>query len=186
MANVRWAVCAGALLWPVLALGATPVMPPSVPRLRPLGERAADLLSRSLSQSPTVRSLAAHLGKSDVVVYIEIAPRVAGTSAGSTRFVTASPVFRFLHVRLDAELPTRALMPLLAHELQHAVEIADAPGVRNAETFRQYYVHSGDALTGSTGLCSRAARRTAEQVRDEIAGYGSDSESRLHGVPLWR
>jgi hypothetical protein len=182
MATVRWALCVGALLWPSLVFGATPRLPSSVPRLRPLGDRASDLLARSLSHSPTVRSLAAHLGKSDVVVYIEIAPRPAGTSAGATRFVGASPVLRFLHVRLDAALPTRALMPLLAHELQHAVEIADARAVRDAEAFRAYYAHSHDAVSGATGVCSRSARRTAERVREEIAETDSNLSAGLAGV----
>jgi len=176
MARMRWVVCVFALLWPTSAWSASEV-PASIPRLRPLGGRAAEMLERGTAQSPTFWDLVARLGQSDVVVYVEIAPRRPGSPAGATRFVTVSTDLRFLHVTLDRELPPRALVALLGHELQHALEVAEAPGIRDVATFRQYYEGFGLHACDGRRFDSNAAREAGRRVRQELGAPPGSGEA---------
>ncbi len=168
MARIRWLVCVCALLWSATSLGAS-ALPASVPRIRPLGEHAALTVQRGVSHSPTFREIAARLERSDVVVYVSVEPRLPGRCAGATRFVGATPRIRFLHIALDPDLSPKELVALLAHELQHAIEVADAPEVRDLDSFRQYYEQHGfrDQRVGTYD--SQAARETGRRVRAELA-----------------
>jgi len=168
MARIRWLVCVSALLWSATSLGASR-LPASFPRIRPLGEHAALTVQRGVSHSPTFREIAARLERSDVVVYVSIETRPPGRCAGATRFVAATPRLRFLHIALDPDLAPKELVALLAHELQHAIEVADAPEVRDLDSFRQYYEQHGlqDQRVGTYD--SQAARETGRRVRAELA-----------------
>jgi hypothetical protein len=57
----------------------------------------------------------------------------------------------------------------LGHELQHAVEIADAPCVRDSQDVARFYLETGDADMGGTRYDSAAARAAGERVREELA-----------------
>lgn len=177
MARVRWVLCVFALLWSTTA-GSAAQVPASVPRLRPLGGRAAELLARGVDRSPTFRDLVARLGRSDVVVYVEIAPRGPGSPAGATRFITASAHLRFLHVTLDYGLPPNDLVALLGHELQHALEVAAASGIRDVETFRRYYELFGLHTSDARAFDSSAARQTGRRVRRELGAPPGSEEAR--------
>ena len=176
MARIRWLVCAMALACAAPALGASQ-MPASVPRIRPLGESAALVLQRGIAHSPTFRDLAARLERSDVVVYIGIAPRSPGKCPGATRFVGASKYFRFLHIELDRKQAPKAMIALLAHEMQHALEVAEAPGIRDIDAFRQYYEEHGFRTEQLDTFDSRAARETGRRVRAELATTAPDFTS---------
>ena len=122
-----------------------------------------------VSHSPTFRELAARLERSDVIVYVSVEPRRPGRRAGATRFVGATPRIRFLHIALDPDLSPKELVALLAHELQHAIEVADAPEVRDLDSFRQYYERHGFRDQRVDTYDSRAARETGRRVRAELA-----------------
>jgi len=173
MARIRWLVCVLVLAGASPALGA-PHLPSSVPRVRPLGERAVLAIERGIEQSPTFRELVARLERSDVVVYVSVEPRPESKCPGATRFVTASKYSRFLHISIDRALPPKDTIALLAHELRHAIEIADAPAVQDLDSFRQYYERQGFHNEQMRTFDSRAARETGRRVRAELATTAPD------------
>lgn len=173
MARIRWLVCALALAAASPAWSASQ-LPASIPRIRPLGESAVLVLRRGIAHSPTFRELAARLERSDVVVYVSVEPRSSGKSAGATRFVGAARYNRFLHVSLDRTLAPKAMIALLAHELRHALEVADAPSIRDIDAFRQYYEQQGFHNGHLNTFDSRAARETGRRVRAELATTAPD------------
>ena len=115
---------------------------PSMPRLRPAAPSAGRLLDRAIRESPTIRRLAGAIAASDLIVYVEIG-RVDIRARASTELVTATGANRFLRVTLPDLTPPMDLIPLLAHELQHAVEIANEPSVRDAASLRAHYARIG-------------------------------------------
>lgn len=172
MARLRWLVCVCALLWSGTAAASS--LPASIPRIRSLGEHARLVVRRGIALSPTFRELAARIERSDVIVYVSIESRPPGKCAGAIRFLTASPYFRLLHVVLDQDLPPKEMVALLAHELQHAIEVADAPDIRDLESFREYYERYGSHDSRRDTFDSRAARETGRRVRDELANSPAD------------
>ena len=168
MARIRWLVCALMLAGAVPAWGGSQ-LPASIPRVRPLGQTAVLAFQRGIAHSPTFRDVVARLQRSDVVVYISVEPRPPGKCPGATRFVSATRYNRFLHIVVDRRLAPKTMVALLGHELQHALEVADAPAIRDFEAFRQFYEHQGFHNEHMGTFDSRAARETGRRVRAELA-----------------
>ena len=114
----------------VVLVVAAPCVADPVPRPpRDVGEEG-QLIEDLLERSATARALADELESTDLIVYVELtAAEPAGRAA--TRFVVATERYRFLRVVLSAMTHPRDRAPLLAHELQHAVEIGRDRDVRD-------------------------------------------------------
>jgi hypothetical protein len=129
----------------------------------------SDLLAQGYAKSVTFRHLIVRLNESDVVVYIEPHLTMQSTRSG---YLTSDVVIggskRYLRIRINPRGRTNTIIALLAHELQHALEVADAPGVRDEITFEKHF-----ALIDS-GTCRRgcyetiAARETQSAVAKEL------------------
>jgi hypothetical protein len=104
------------------------------PHVRPLQEEGKRLFAVGLNSSPTFQRLVRRLEHSDVIVYVDLTVDVPPQLVGALRFLTMTKSSRFLVVRLNRTLaPGAALVGILGHELQHAVEVADAEDVTSAE-----------------------------------------------------
>jgi hypothetical protein len=152
--------------------GAAAAIEPEMPRLRPATRRAQSLIDTALRDSPTVREQAAVIAASDLIVFVEFA-RIDDGARAMTRLVTVTPHARFVRVTLDALTPIFDQIPLLAHELQHAVELARAPAVRDTAAMRQLYarigINPGQAHMFET-LDARLAERQARRERAKGPG----------------
>jgi hypothetical protein len=62
------------------------------------------------------------------------------------------------------------LVSVLGHELQHAVEIAAAPEVRDLATQRNFYLRTGYETRGGGYFESEAALEAGRRVAAEFAG----------------
>lgn len=138
----------------------------SLPHVRPLGERAAHTLARGLERSPTFRVLVDHLQRSDIVVYVAIAPLPGKSTAGGIQFLGASTVSRFLRVVLSSELTTPQMVAALGHELQHALEVSE---VRDHGSFVRHYRRAGLHRLQRRAFDSKAAQDAGERIRQELA-----------------
>lgn len=83
-----------------------------------------------MAASPTVAWLVARLEASDVILMTTVT-MVPGGIAGDLRFLDTTATARILHVRVDNRQAPLDRMAWLAHELQHAVEVAGAVEVRS-------------------------------------------------------
>lgn len=63
-------------------------------------------------------------------------------------------------------------LALLGHELQHALEVAGNPGIRDRASFLQYYEQVGIRHLDPKVLDTEAARQTGERVKQELAIAG--------------
>jgi hypothetical protein len=138
-----------------------------VPHVRAAANAAA-LLSDAAARSATVRELIGRLDATDVIVYIEVTASPEIPTA-RTKLVTVTAHARFLRIGLKNSLPPFDVTPLIAHELQHAVEIAENPGVRDEEALRRLYRRIGHQH-GTDRFETDAAGDVERRVRDEVRG----------------
>ena len=144
-----------------------------VPHVRAAANAAA-LLSDAAARSATVRGLVGRLDATDVIVYIE-SPRLRKFRRREPSS-SPSPHTRFLRIGLKNSLPPFDVTPLIAHELQHAVEIAENPGVRDEEALRRCIGASAISMgpTGSrptppatsSGACATSAQPLTGRLPD--------------------
>ena len=118
--------------------------------LRCFDAQLMDLIQQGLARSGTLQELASHLERAGVIVFLSYGRQLPSNTAGRTRFMAASGGWRYLSTELSDRLSRLDLMALLAHELQHAVEIADAPEVVDEASLKELYRRLGaDSGPGS-------------------------------------
>jgi hypothetical protein len=162
----RW-LRAGAMV--VAATVAAPVLTAGG-GVRPLQARGTRLLEEASRRSATVRELVDELGRSDVVVYVDLDGNDPSDLDGSLRFMGATANTRNVHVWLQPRHSDSALMPTLAHELQHAVEVARATDVRSAERFEAMYAALGTSANPRR-YETAAAQDVGVRVRRELDAH---------------
>ena len=140
------------------------------PRVRFTDPVVGDALSRGVSRSKTFRDLLTRLAASDLVVYVERAAPSRSRTSGHIQFVGATPLYRYARITLYADRSTDAIVALLGHELQHAVEIADAPSVVDERTYGELYRSIGKASCGAPRWCfdTKAAMKAGYRVLREL------------------
>lgn len=129
--------------------------------------RAADrnvqqLLARGLARSRTFADLMQQLDQTDVIVYVELSSRMPQTVAGRLLFATTTASGpRYLRVQVSREGSINIQIAAIAHELQHAIEVAHAPEVRDEQSLERLY-----SRIGTPG----AIRRSYDTVAAQLAG----------------
>lgn len=136
--------------------------------VRAMQTAADDIVAEGMARSATFRRLVNRLEQSDVIVYVDIRPDMPPNIGGSLRFLAMSATTRFLRVQLNRADSRLWLVALLGHELQHAVEVADARDVQSASDLKDLYLRIGVA-TGPNAFDSMAARQAGYTVRDEVS-----------------
>ncbi len=155
--------CAGAMAEPAPRTAWT--------RTRPLSPGATRLLATAAERSSTVAALLNEIELTDVVVYVaDSMPGVESGPASKLVFLATAGTSRCLLVRVDHwRLSPLERIAQLGHELQHALEVAAAPEVKNAEGLAQLYGRIGWKGQGNR-FESEAARTVGYRVRREVAG----------------
>src|SRR5690242_13677423 len=125
--------CEVPVLLPLLLGLMMPGLPPAdpdalYPRVRASSPLVRSILADTAERSATVRDLLARLADSDVIVYIDFTPS-RQFPAARTVFVTRALDVRYLRIGISVSVPFFDIAPMIAHELQHAVEIAGEPAV---------------------------------------------------------
>ena len=181
-----------ALLACALAVAAGSESSPSVTpedaigyRVRAIDARSQAWIRAGASGSATFRSLLARLSKSDLIVYVVTVDRISGGAAGQLFFVTATPRARYVRIEVAADRNLKDMVALVGHELQHAVEIADAPRVRSPQSMALLYLGMPENSFRSQ-YDSVAARVTESRIRNEFAGYRAGPPSNSEGQSLAR
>lgn len=113
------------------------------PRLRPRGERTASWLEEGLAKSSSVRALADTLARGDLIVYIVADPQLPRHLDGGLAWQARAGKFRYVRISLNPRLTRIQAIATLAHELQHAVEVLEAPEVVCSLSLRNYFRRIG-------------------------------------------
>jgi PadR family transcriptional regulator PadR len=101
--------------------------------------RIRALVNEGKARSETFRRIITTLDASDVIVYLE--PKVTRRILGGFLFhdVGGRGGWRYLRVAVDFHGAHNRVVSLLAHELQHAVEVAQAPEARDAGSLEKMF-----------------------------------------------
>ncbi len=138
-------------------------------RVRAANTEARELLVRAAAQAPTVARLVAELETADVVVVIEL-KRLPKRVNGLVQVAAATPTVRYLRLALNVPNAQKELVALLGHELQHAVEIAGMPEVRDDAALAAAYRKMGNPMRGDGFFETEAALEAGRAVARELAG----------------
>ena len=129
------------------------------------------LIDAGLSRSATFRHLVDILNESDVIVYIE--PKRTRQALGGylAHNVVNRGEYRYLRIAVETQGAQRRLVSLLGHELQHAVEVAQSPDVRDAAGLERMF----DRLAikfgcGGTTCSETQAAKDIEHIVNEELG----------------
>jgi hypothetical protein len=167
------------MLWLVPALLTTMFVMPSDAdtllsspsrRVRSADKQIAKLLERGIERSPTFGQLVRALNSTDVIVYIERSRDLPKSLAGRMLLLPMAGEQRYLRVQVRTDLPGPELIALIAHELRHALEIAEHPTVRDASAMLDLYRRIGRATSKAPHTFdTEAAQIAGRQVRQEIS-----------------
>ena len=111
--------------------------------LRILDGQLKSLFEHGLTQSPTLRALADKVGAASILVFVEGDIRMPERLGARLQFVTSIDGVRYVRVDINCPLAPRRQIALLAHELQHALEIAERPGIGDIEAMESMYENIG-------------------------------------------
>jgi hypothetical protein len=141
-------------------------------RLRALHPRVKQLLVDGQNGSWTFARLIDDLGQSNVIVLIDVRPDIERSDphlVGALQFMAYGGGQRYLRVCLYAYGAAHEFrwIATLAHELQHALEVAHADSVENEETFTALYRKIASDRRGDVFETS-SAREIERQVLLEL------------------
>jgi len=132
--------------------------------------RTEQMLDIGAVRSPTFASLRATLEATDVFVYVQTVTHMKPNLDGRLTFLSSTGKYRYLSIEVRASLPLNDLLSAIAHELQHAVEVAGSVDVRDSRSMGTFYERIGVSRGARTSFDTAAARETGARVRSELLG----------------
>lgn len=152
---------------------AAALVDPLFPKLRPRDPWIASLIVEGTHRSTTFRDLVKRLDTRDAIVYIESRTDLRKALGGVTRLMSAAAGYRYVSISIRSGYSEDVAIAILAHELQHALEIAKAREIVDAESLAAFYERIGerkcfDAAVGCYE--TKEARRVGDVVLGELRG----------------
>jgi len=157
--------------------------------IRPRDLTAVSLVRVGYERSATFRALMEALQESNVIVYVDVRHDPQFMAGGSLQFVGESHGIRWVRATVDsgtartgaAQAMVIELTAILAHELQHAREVAETPAIRNAGDFDRYFRTVGlpvrkDAV--DTAAARIAGRTVEREIRGQVAEPAATAQTR--------
>jgi hypothetical protein len=168
--SLRALLVAAAIVAATAPLAAAQEPAPNVSRVRAADPKAAYLLAKAPKASPAVARLLDALEQSDLYVYVEtglLRDMGLRNMCGAMRIVAATPSGRFVRISINVPGVDANLIGALAHELQHAVEVAGQPEVKDAAGLLRFYQANGYRKSDGT-YCTREATQMTSLARSEV------------------
>jgi hypothetical protein len=129
------------------------------------------LIADGAAGSAAFRALVDAINRSDLVVYVECRLFPQRELRGRLGLVSATRGGRFAVIEIACYQAHGSPLAILAHELQHAAEVASAPWVVDTKTFERFYAATGELVsrdTWSRAYETSAAVESARQVQREL------------------
>jgi hypothetical protein len=155
--------------------------------IRTTDRRLIRLLHDGMRASDTFRRMVHRIRQSNVIVYLECGGSRHRSADGRLTFVSAVGGARYVHIRVARLAAADVQIALIGHELRHAVEIADAPGVIDGHSLAREYERIGflnSRQIAGTSYDSAAAVEAGYQVLRDLTGRVGDQFPRIkHQLP---
>ena len=146
-----------------------------LPRLRSSNPIIVRLIASADRQSKTFHGLLEDIARTDGIVYIETGLCGHGVRSCLPHSMARSGSFRLLRILIDPRYTKNDdahLADIVAHELQHALEILANPKITNGAEMFMFY--SRETVTGGGAFETAAAIRIGDLVAREMAVAGRD------------
>lgn len=144
---------------------------PLTRRVRPLSDRGARLLTVAQRLSPTIAAMVAKIEASDIILQLDTQLSLEVPFA-VTRLITATADVRYVRVSINPRQSPLRRIELLGHELQHVLEIAAEPSVRDQNSMRDYFTRIGHRRIGDA-FETDAATDIESVIRAEVGRWRS-------------
>jgi len=118
--------------------------------VRSLERHLHKLILKAIVRSASFGRLVQRLDAANVIVYLTCSRIDARPPAPRLSFLTQAGTWRYLVVHLRCPTPDDPQIVTLAHELRHAVEIADARDVVDQRSMLGYYLRIGHEVPYGT------------------------------------
>lgn len=140
-------------------------------RLKPADPELRRLIAEGHRRSGTFRSLVDGVHQTNLIVALQFGLCGKGRFRSCVAHVEGDERQRHLRVRIQTRTTEDRMIATIAHELQHALEIAADPHVTNAEAAINLYrrIAKGKCREGLSDACeTEAALAIEERVLDEL------------------
>lgn len=140
--------------------------------VRATDARIAAAIADGMRRSHTFAQLVLSLNRSDVIVYIQPVDRLPATMLGRMILLTKTHTRaqRYVRIQVLAQTGMDDLVSIIGHELQHAMEIADNPDVRDHAALVSLYRRLGAGRSDALGFDTEAAQVAGTQIKRELRG----------------
>jgi hypothetical protein len=138
--------------------------------VRAVDTRIGNAIADGLRRSTTFAQLVLALDRSDVIVYIETARGMPSSLSGRMLIAPGPAGQRYLRIQIAGAARGNELVALVGHELQHALEVAESPGVRDEQSLVALYEAIGHGGRGQHRYDTMAAQDAGRKVRLELIG----------------
>lgn len=157
---------------------------PVVSPIRSHHARIVRAIDEASLKSVTFQALVDRLIRSDLIIYVESGhcrdPQVRSCVAVvSTSGSDTSPPYRYLRVTIDTDHSHQIIVAEIAHELQHAVEIAEAPEVVDGTTLGALYDRIGTQGARTDVHETANAIAVARRVSKELVAQAGSHNPRV-------
>jgi hypothetical protein len=139
-------------------------------RIRAATPLVGALINEGIRRSRTFASLVNDIHRTNVIIYVESSMGLPVEVAGRILFAGAAGDQRYLRVQVRATLARDQMIAVIAHELRHALEVADERSVVNERALEDFYRRVGDSPHAGGGYDTEAARVVQRIVRSELIG----------------
>ena len=147
-------------------------------RLRPQEPELVRAIEDGIARAATFRRLVATIAASDGIVYVSPGRCPAGARACLRLDVTRTATDRLLFVTVDVHRAGDRLVPSIAHELQHAVELLANPLNVDGASVQAHFRRIGYVVRPSNQFETNTAIAAELEVRAELRSSrsGHDAE----------
>ena len=146
------------------------VMSAPTRHVRAIDETMSSMLAEGMRRSGTFAHLVLALDQSDVIVYIESERRMPPAIAGRLLLAAGPAGHRYLRIQVTGYPRSDEVIALVGHELQHALEVAESPQVRDKASLIALYERIGHPGIGAHQYDTVAAQAAGRQVKAELLG----------------
>ena len=157
---------------PVVAVPAAPITESAVldaptRHIRTTDASIRKLLKRGFRGSYSFAALVRRIQQSDVYVYVEEVPRLPNGLEGRLMMLPAAYQHRYVRIQITLRGDPEDAVAVLGHELQHAVEVAEALDVFDQDGLAKLYQRIG-MRGGEHVYDTLAAQQMGRTVRREL------------------
>jgi hypothetical protein len=132
--------------------------------------RVVKAIDEATRRSTTFRRLVERLNQSDLIIYIESGRCPNRQVMSCIALASTGTPYRYLRVTVDTDQRLPVIVAEIAHELAHAVEIADAPEVTDTATLLRLYRRIGTTGANREVFETTTAVWISTQVSLELNG----------------